>query len=170
MLVTSISPADLAGTLGPGSNPRKIQITALDGIYPPNCREDSLQEFDFEVDPTSQDLRHELVPLADVIESETFDTRSRENERRHTRMTIPRAKACVRLPEKGEEFVDLVDLSKGGASFRSQRVYPLGTWIRIAAPCTVGSANIFVLARVVRARRAHVGREYGVEYVNLGSL
>ena len=126
-----------------------------------------MQDFDFEVDQMSEDLRHELVPLADVIHSEAFDVPSRENERRHRRMTIPRAKACVQLPGKGEEFVDLVDLSKSGASFRSQRVYPLGTWIRIAAPCTVDSANIFVLAKVVRARRSHVGREYGVEYVNV---
>jgi len=71
----------------------------------------------------------------------------------------------VQRPDADEEVVDLVNVSRGGASFRSGKVYPLGCWIRIAAPCTVGAANIFALGRVVRAVRAEDGREYGVEYV-----
>ena len=84
-------------------------------------------------------------------------------------MAMARAKACVKGPHSDEEFVELLDVSRGGAAFRSEKVYSLGCWIRIAAPCTVGAGNIFVVARVVRASRAERGREYGVEYVDTGS-
>jgi PilZ domain len=122
-----------------------------------------------EISPGFQgrDLQDELVPLASAIETHVPVMRVK-NQRKHRRITMPRAKACVKSPNADEEFVDLVDVSRGGAAFRSERVYSLGCWIRIAAPCTVGASNIFVLARVVRACRANQGREYGVEYVETG--
>lgn len=112
-----------------------------------------------------EDLQSELQSLAAEIDT-PVPAAPRKGQRRHVRITMTRAKACIQCPNAGEEFVELVDISKGGASFRSQKVYSLGSWVRIAAPCTVGGGNIFVLARVVRAKRATVGREYGVEYVN----
>jgi len=122
-------------------------------------------------EPKATESKPEFVSLADTIDTPLVtSTRPRAaNERRHRRVAIPRAKACVQQPNGKEEFVELVDVSRGGASFRSEKVYALGSWIGIAAPCTVGASNIFVRARVVRARKADVGREYGVEYVNTGT-
>lgn len=125
--------------------------------------------FESDVSPGTQreSLENELVPLAGAIE--TFTPAARvKNQRKHHRVGMPRAKACVKSPNADEEFVELLDVSRGGAAFRSDKVYSLGCWIRIAAPCTVGAGNIFVLARVVRASRADRGREYGVEYVATG--
>jgi len=116
----------------------------------------------------SPEAQPEFVSLADTIDTHAaIATRSGGvNERRHRRVSMPKAKACVQRPDGSEEFVDLVDVSRGGASFHSEKVYALGSWIGIAAPCTVGGSNIFIRARVVRARKANVGREYGVEYVD----
>jgi len=120
--------------------------------------------------PQRDSLQNDLVPLAGAIDTFTPCPRVRgANQRKHRRISMPRAKACVKCPNSDEEFVELLDVSRGGVAFRSDKVYSLGCWIRIAAPCTVGSGNIFVLARVVRANRAERGREYGVEYVDTGS-
>lgn len=117
----------------------------------------------FEPPDTSPDLQSELVSLAAAIDTHPAKTH-RGNQRRHRRIAMSRAKACVQRTNSQQEFVELVDVSCGGACFRSEQVYALGSWIRIAAPCTVGAANIFVRARVVRAHSAPTGREYGVEY------
>jgi hypothetical protein len=114
--------------------------------------------------PPSPDLQEDVVSLASAIETQGAGA-PRKNERKHPRVSMSRGRACVQRPDADEEIVDLVNVSRGGASFRSGKVYPLGCWIRIAAPCTVGAANIFALGRVVRAVRAEYGREYGVEYV-----
>ena len=126
--------------------------------------------FESEMSPGTQheNLENELVPLAGAIETFLPPVRA-GNQRRHRRISMPRAKACVKCPNADEEFVELLDISRGGAAFRSDKVYSLGCWIRIAAPCTVGAGNIFVVARVVRAIKAERGREYGVEYVDTGS-
>jgi hypothetical protein len=121
----------------------------------------------FDPPDTTRDLQNQLVSLAAAIDTaDTHVPRAlRQNQRRHVRITIPRAKALVLCPNADEEIVELLDVSRGGACFRSQKIYSLGSWIRIAAPCTVSASNVFVLARLVRARIAEVGREYGVEYV-----
>jgi hypothetical protein len=123
----------------------------------------------FDPPDTTRDLRHELVSLATAIDTaDTHIPRAlRQNHRRHVRITMPRAKALVLCPNAGEEIAELLDVSRGGACFRSQKIYSLGSWIRIAAPCTVSASNVFVMARVVRARIAEFGREYGVEYVRI---
>jgi len=115
------------------------------------------------------DLKSELVSLAADLDTAAPEVRRvpGKNQRKHVRITMPRAKAMIRCGNGDEETVDLLDVSRGGARFRSQRIYALGSWIRIAAPCTVEAGNIFVQARVVRARKAEVGREYGVEYVEV---
>lgn len=115
--------------------------------------------------PSSPDLQHEVVSLASAIDTHAPPSAPRKNERKHPRVSMSKARACVQRPDADEEIVELVNVSRGGAGFRSGKVYPLGCWIRIAAPCTVGASNIFALGRVVRAIRADNGREYGVEYV-----
>ena len=106
----------------------------------------------------------ELIPMSEPITNETPKAK-RGNERKYRRVSMSKAKAAIKRANSAEETVDLVNVSRGGAGFRSDKVYPLGCWIRIAAPCTVGASNIFVLGRVVRAVKAETGREYGVEYV-----
>lgn len=54
---------------------------------------------------------------------------------------------CVRLG-KDETVMDLVNLSKGGICFRSQKALALGSTVEIAVPYTQGVANIFVPARI----------------------
>jgi len=167
----------------PELNAKPGTIKVATEIYIPNYADETdarpadprnLRECNFEYGETLPnlepgDLRSELVPLAGAIETFTRPVRT-ENEREHRRMAISRAKAWVKSPNTGEEFVELLDVSRGGAAFLSNRVYALGSWIRIAAPCTVGAANIFLLARVVRASKAERGgREYGVEYVGTGT-
>jgi len=118
----------------------------------------------FDRPDSSCDLKDELVSLASSIETHA-PSAPHKNVRRHRRLAMPNAKAMVKSANADEEVVELIDVSRGGACFRSEMVYSLGTWVRIAAPCTVGAANIFVMARVVRAKKARIGREYGVEYV-----
>jgi len=122
----------------------------------------------YEVSQQSPDLQQEVVSLASAIETPAPQA-ARKNERKHARIAMSKARACVQRPEFDEEIVELVNVSRGGAGFRSAKVYPLGCWIRIAAPCTVGAANIFALGRVVRAIKAEHGREYGVQYVDRSS-
>jgi hypothetical protein len=87
------------------------------------------------------------------------------NKRKHVRIGISRAKACIQRPEAHDQTVELINVSRGGACFRTEAVLPLGTWVRIAAPFTVGSSNIFVAARIVRiGKEDEWTREYGVEY------
>jgi len=148
------------------------------GLYCPGCKDSTLWKLaadrglgqampyenrsakfvEVEVPPS------EIVPLAGALIERTPKKGGVEG-RKHRRVAMPRSKACVQMPNKEEETVELLNVSKGGASFRSSKIYSLGCWIRIAAPCTVGAANIFVLGRVVRVACTESGREYGVEYV-----
>jgi hypothetical protein len=105
-----------------------------------------------------------VVPLAADLPVTTAKS-ARKNLRKHARMRMPRAKACIQRPGVNEEIADLLNVSRSGASFRSDLFYALGAWIRIAAPCTLGGPNIFVLGRVIRTVNTDNGREYGVEYV-----
>ena len=111
------------------------------------------------------DLHEDVVSLASPIDTPA-PSASRTNERKHSRVSMVRARACVQRPDGDEEIVELVNVSRGGASFRTVKVYPLGYWIRVAAPCTVGAQNIFAVGRVVRVSRTDEGREYGVQYVD----
>ena len=120
----------------------------------------------YEVGQPSPDLQNEVVSLAAALGSPEPSAPRSINDRKHPRIALPSARACVKHPDADEEIVELVNVSRGGASFRSNRVYPLGCWIRIAAPCTIGTDNIFALGRVVRVTNAEHGREYGVEYVD----
>lgn len=90
----------------------------------------------------------------------------REN-RRHPRVRM-KIKACVCQPGFGAEEIVLVeDISRGGLSFRTAKVYYTGSIIEVAVPYMPGAANVFVPARVVRLER-RPGSDlhlYGVAYL-----
>jgi hypothetical protein len=108
-----------------------------------------------------------LVPLASLQDAELFRPPERGERRRHKRIRLPNAKGCIELPDKGRDIVEVVNVSKSGACIRSKNLYPLGTWIRIAVPYTIGALNIFQSGRIVRLVDVDSRREYGVEYIQL---
>ncbi len=107
-----------------------------------------------------------LVPHCDQFEQPIAPkpAAARAERRRSRRITMRKAKACVEIPERESEIVELVDISRDGICFRSHCIYPVGVAIRVAAPYTEGSTNLFVSARIVRVQRDSWGGFYGVEY------
>jgi hypothetical protein len=106
----------------------------------------------------------EVLSLATSIQA-SRTLLKRPNRRKHLRLITAQAKGCIQRPD-GEKIVDLLNVSRGGALFRSDSAFPLGAWVKIAAPYTVGANNIFVLARIVRIEATDSGREYGVQYAH----
>lgn len=84
--------------------------------------------------------------------------------RRSPRITMRQAKACIESHDRTTEIVELINISRGGICFRSHRVYPLQCPVRVSAPYTEGSTNLFVSGRIVRVHRDSWGGVYGVEY------
>jgi hypothetical protein len=87
-----------------------------------------------------------------------------ENRRKSLRARL-KLTACIRKPGS-EEIVPIVDVSRGGLRFRSERIYAAGNWVQVAVPFTMNSANIFVPAQVIWHDGA-VGpdHEYGLKYI-----
>lgn len=79
------------------------------------------------------------------------------NRRKHGRIRTS-ALGCVRFGG-AEEMVTCEDVSRGGVSFRTLKIYQKHALVHVAVPCSKGAGNIFVPARV-----AHV-RQYGNEYL-----
>ena len=145
------------------------------GLYCPGCKDTALwklatftglgEAIPYEGRPAAQptDTRatDEQVALATVGSAR----KNRAEGRKYRRVYISRSKACVLLPNQEQEIVDLLNVSRGGASFRSGKVYSVGCSIQIAAPTIMGAHNIFVLGKVVRVMYTESGLEYGVEYI-----
>jgi PilZ domain len=90
------------------------------------------------------------------------------NDRQFLRVRM-KLKACIRHPELGEEVVDCDDVSRGGISFTSPKVYARDTLIETAVPYLAGQANIFTRARIANLRPAPQGKgltKYGVAYLS----
>jgi len=86
-------------------------------------------------------------------------------DRKHAR-TKMKAMACIQESGHPDDLVEVLDISRGGVSFRGRRAYAVNGWIHFAVPYTPGAANIFVSGRV--AWRRDVGddtHEHGVQYV-----
>ncbi|HYL15965.1 MAG TPA: PilZ domain-containing protein [Terriglobales bacterium] len=94
------------------------------------------------------------------------ETRSTKSNRRKMVRTLIKASACLCQPTGLRDVARLIDVSRGGISFRTLQHYPIHSWVELAAPYTEGGANIFVPGRVVWERPASYGfKEYGVQYV-----
>lgn len=94
-------------------------------------------------------------------------THTKQN-RKDLRVQLKKLSACIRQPGFGEEVVRVEDVSRGGLRFLSRNTYYEGSSIEVAIPYTAGAANIFVVARIVRAQESPEKglREYGVAYAN----
>lgn len=75
------------------------------------------------------------------------ESNAREIPRYDTRLT-----ACVRVG-KQEEMAVCENVSHQGVAFRSRGNYEAGALIEIAVPFTAGTANVFIPAVIVHARR-----------------
>jgi hypothetical protein len=72
------------------------------------------------------------------------------NGRRHDRIRC-KLRACIRYQQHYEdEVLEIKDVSRGGACFTTRKYLAPGTKIEIAVPYSLGMANIFVPAEIVR--------------------
>ena len=85
--------------------------------------------------------------------------------RRHAR-TRMKATACILEADREDDIVEVMDISRGGVSFRGTRPYQVDSWIQFAVPYTRGAANIFVSGRIAwRKDLVNDRYEHGVQYV-----
>src|SRR5215472_17678551 len=89
------------------------------------------------------------------------------NRRRYPRIKVNYI-ALVRHAERGEEFVQCEDVSRGGLRFKSTSRYMEQTLIEVAAPYSSGQAAIFVAARIVYVQELPEQNlfRYGVQYLH----
>ena len=89
------------------------------------------------------------------------------NRRKYPRIKVNYI-ALVRHAERGEEFVQCEDVSRGGLRFKSTSRYVEHTLIEVAAPYSSGQAAIFVPARVVFVQELPEQNlfRYGVQYLS----
>ena len=92
---------------------------------------------------------------------------ARVNRRKYPRIRVNYI-ALVRHAERGEEFVQCEDVSRGGLRFKSTSRYMEQTLIEVAAPYSSGQAAIFVAARIVFVQELPEQSlfRYGVEYIS----
>jgi hypothetical protein len=93
--------------------------------------------------------------------------RAGANRRRYPRIRVNYI-ALVRHAERGEEFVQCEDVSRGGLRFKSTSRYVEQTLIEVAAPYSSGQAAIFVAARIVYVQELPEQNlfRYGVQYLH----
>jgi hypothetical protein len=91
----------------------------------------------------------------------------RVNRRKYPRIRVNYI-ALVRHAERGEEFVQCEDVSRGGLRFKSTSRYMEQTLIEVAAPYSSGQPAIFVAARIVLVQELPEQNlfRYGVQYLH----
>ena len=89
------------------------------------------------------------------------------NRRKHPRIKVNYI-ALVRHADRGEEFVQCEDVSRGGLRFKSTSRYIEQTLIEVAAPYSSGQPAIFVAAQIVFVQELPEQNlfRYGVQYLN----
>lgn len=89
------------------------------------------------------------------------------NRRKYPRIKVNYI-ALVRHAERGEEFVQCEDVSRGGLRFKSTSRYMEQTLIEVAAPYSSGQAAIFVPARIIYVQELPEQNlfRYGVQYLS----
>ncbi len=135
----------------------------------------ALNEIEFRVFDANQRLSHACetcgrtvlwLPVLTETKPEQTGPRGRIlQDRKHIR-TKMKTVACIQEPGGGEEIVSVLDVSRGGMSFRGTRIFEVNGWIHFAVPYTPGAANIFVSGRIAWRKELEDGQyEYGVQYV-----
>jgi hypothetical protein len=89
------------------------------------------------------------------------------NRRKYPRIKVNYI-GLVRHAERGEEFVQCEDVSRGGLRFKSTSRYMEQALIEVAAPYSSGQAAIFVAARIVFVQELPEQNlfRYGVQYLS----
>jgi hypothetical protein len=88
-----------------------------------------------------------------------------ENRRKYPRLKI-KLVACIRLHNSSDDVVLVMDASKGGIRFRSQKSYLISEWVQVSVPYTPGTANIFTQGRIAwRKAFSETWNEYGLKYI-----
>jgi PilZ domain len=89
------------------------------------------------------------------------------NRRKYPRIKV-NYMGLVRHLERGEEFVQCEDISRGGLRFKSTSRYMEQTLIEISAPYSSGQAAIFFPARIVFVQELPEQNlfRYGVQYLS----
>lgn len=114
------------------------------------------------------------LPPADKPAEETLSTQKSPQKSGYAgvnRRKYPRIKVnyigLVRHAERGEEFVQCEDISRGGLRFKTTSRYMEQTLIEVAAPYSSGQAAIFVAARIVFVQELPEQNlfRYGVQYL-----
>ena len=82
-----------------------------------------------------------------------------ENRRKDVRAKV-NFKACVRSYSFGDDIVTCEDISCGGLRFTSRKHYVEKTEIDVAAPCSPGTADIFVRAQIVHVEELTQERRF----------
>lgn len=74
---------------------------------------------------------------------------------------------CVRLNGFADDIVVCENISRGGLCFKSSRRYQESAGIEVAAPCSTGSAEIPVSARIVYVQELPGEKlfRYGAEFL-----
>lgn len=111
----------------------------------------------------------ERVTLADELShlAQVAPKLRNVNERRHPRISMRNALACIQRSGEDDDVVEVHDLSRGGVRFSSRVNYQVGTSVSIAVPFTKGASNIFVEGRVVRIHTKPCGGwpgEFAVQF------
>ena len=90
-------------------------------------------------------------------------------ERRRELRREMRVTACVRTARFGRDLVKTRDVSRNGLCFTSTCHYVPGEEMEVAVPYSPGGGNIFMIARIVRARfqLAEGTGIYGIAYQHL---
>ncbi|HEY6937310.1 MAG TPA: PilZ domain-containing protein [Terriglobales bacterium] len=89
-------------------------------------------------------------------------------KRQHRRIGVSKIIACIPPPDGfgPDNVVQVLDMSKGGIRFRSERRYVVGQFVQVAVPYTPGAANIFVQGRIAWGAASRSGsHEYGLKYI-----
>ena len=90
--------------------------------------------------------------------------------RQHRRVPVKKMFACIPPPDGigPDDVVETLDISRGGAKFRSKKSYVVGQWVQVAVPYMREAVNIFTQARIAwRTTLADNWNEYGLKYVKV---
>jgi hypothetical protein len=75
-------------------------------------------------------------------------------------------KGGILLSSEPENVVSILDMSRGGLRLRTQQRYTVEQWVQVAAPYTIGGANIFQPGRIVWRKEQETALfDYGLKYV-----
>jgi len=158
---SAMSPADLVV----GAPPGPAAPASFTSSYRPVRGSESAP-------PPSASAPASVLTLPAATEKPTEKSAGKSGAPGVNRRKYPRIKvnyiALVRHAERGEEFVQCEDVSRGGLRFKSTSRYMEQTLIEVAAPYSSGQPAIFVPARIVYVQELPEQNlfRYGAQYLH----